>query len=143
MQKRYLSYVLLFLLLATGQTALAETALIVHQKSGGTVEYSFAEKPVVTYADGYVVISCDAASVMYPLENMQKFTFGEVTDQVTRITAPEGTAPQPTYIYNVGGVLMRTMQPDADGTTSNSLEALPAGTYIVKNGKTSYKIIKK
>ena len=124
-------------------TSWAETALIVHQKSGGTVEYAFSEKPVVTYKDGYLVISAAEASVEYPLSNMQKFTFGEVSDLVTRIKAPTGTAPEPTFIYNIGGVLMRTLQPSEDGSTSASLDGLPAGTYIIKNGKTSYKIIKK
>ena len=121
----------------------AETALIVHQKNGGTVEYSFSEKPVVTYSDGYLVISATGASVHYPLENMQKFTFGEVSDMVTRITAPADATPQPTYIYDIGGRLVRTMQPAADGKTPASLDGLSTGTYIIKNGQTSYKVLKK
>lgn len=124
-------------------SSLADTALIVHQKSGGTVEYAFSEKPVVTYRDGYLVISAAEASVLYPMSNMQKFTFGEVSDQVTRIKAPTGATPQPTHIYNVGGILMRTLQPSEEGSTPASIDGLPAGTYIIKNGNTSYKITKK
>ena len=135
--------IFLLLTLFAATTSWAETALIVHQKSGGTVEYSFSEKPVVTYNEGYLVISGMGASVMYPLENLQKFTFGEVTDQVTRITAPANTAPQATYIYNVSGMLMRTLEPSDNGSTSASLEGLPTGTYIIKNGKTTYKVLKK
>lgn len=136
---------LLFLLLAfaAAQATRADTALIVHRKSGGTVEFAFSEKPVVTYEDGFLVISGGMASVMYPLTDMQKFTFGEVSEQVTRIVAPVGNAPQPTYIYNLGGVLLRTFQPSEDGSTSASLDGLPAGTYIIKNGNTSYKTIKR
>jgi len=132
---------LLTLIAATASWA--DTALIVHQKSGGTVEYAFSEKPVVTYSNGNLVISVPGASVEYPLSNMEKFTFGEVTDMVTRITAPVDVAPQPTYIYNVSGVLMRTFQPGENGTTPASLDGLPAGTYVIKNGKTSYKVAKK
>ena len=124
-------------------TSWAESALIVHQKSGGTVEYAFSEKPVVTYRDGYLVISGDGASVMYPMSNMYKFTFGEVSDLVTRIKAPTNEAPQATYIYNVSGILMLTLQPSEDGSTPASLEGLPAGTYIIKNGKATYKTIKR
>jgi len=136
---------LLLLLLAFVAAAAprAETALIVHQKSGGTVEFAFSEKPVVTYCGGYLVISVQGASVEYPLSNMQKFTFGEVSDFEDRITAPADMKPQPTYIYNVGGVLLRIFQPSEDGSTSASLDGLPAGTYIIKNGNTSYKTIKK
>ena len=119
----------------------AETALIVHQKSGGTVEFAFSEKPVVTYSDGYLVISVAEASVSYPLSDMQKFTFGELSDQWTRITPPAEVAPQPTYIYSIGGILMRTLQPTEDGSTPATLDGLPAGTYIIKNGPTTYKTI--
>ena len=121
----------------------ADTALFVHQKSGGVVEYAFSEKPVVTYSEGYLVITAGYSSVSYPLSNMDKFTFGEVDDQVTRIVAPANTAPQPTYIYNISGVLVRTFQPGNDGSTSASVEGLPAGTYIIKNGRTSYKVLKR
>lgn len=138
--KRLFFSLLVFL---AGISCRAQTALIVHQKSGGTVEYAFSEKPVVTYCDGYLVISAPMASVVYPLTDMLKFTFGEVSDQVTRIVAPADQKPQPTYIYNVGGILMRTIEPGNDGSTSASLDGLPAGTYIIKNGNTSYKTIKR
>lgn len=122
----------------------AETTLVVHQKSTGTVEFAFCEKPVVTYSDSYLVISAQDRIVKFPLSDVQKFTFGEIADdQVTRIIAPVNTVPQPTYIYNVSGVLVRTLQPSEDGTTSASLEGLPAGTYVIKNGKTTYKVLKK
>ena len=139
MKKLFLSMLTLF-----AATAMwADTALFVHPKSGGILEIAFSEKPVVTYKDGNLVITAAEASVSYPLSNMDKFTFGEVDDQVTRITAPVNTAPQPTYIYSIDGKLMRTLQPNEDGTTSASLEGLHAGTYIIKNGKTSYKVLKR
>ena len=139
MKKLFFSLLALFAATATW----ADSALFVHQKSGGVVEYAFSEKPVVTYSEGYLVISVPEASVSYPLSNLQKFTFGDVDEQVTRIVAPVNTAPQPTYIYSLDGKLMRTLQPSEDGTTSASLEGLPSGTYVVKNGKTSYKVLKR
>ena len=90
---------LLFLTFMAVIASHAQTALIVHQKSGGTVEFAFYEKPVVTYSDGYLVISVAEASVSYPLSDVQKFTFGNVSDYYTRITAPVDMMPQPTYIY--------------------------------------------
>ena len=134
---------LTMLLLLAANASWAETALFVHQKSGGVLEVSFSEKPVVTYSEGYLVITGANGSVSYPLSDMQKFTFGEVDENVTRIVAPESVAPQPTYIYSIDGKLMRTYQPGENRTTSASVEGLPAGTYVVKNGKTSYKVLKK
>lgn len=135
----------LFALLTFAATTMswADTALIVHQKSGGTVEFAFSEKPVVTYSEGYLIINVTEAQVSYPLSNMHKFTFGELSENYTRITAPAEVAPQPTYIYNVSGILMRTLQPTDDKSTPATLDGLPSGTYIIKNGKTSYKISKK
>jgi len=139
--KRFL--LLLLLIEASHASSWADTALVVHRKSGETIEFAFSEEPVVTYADGFLVVSEGKASVLYPLTDIQKFTFGEVTDHVTRITSPADALPHPTYIYNVGGMLLRTFSPSDDRSTSASLDGLPAGTYIIKNGTTSYKIIKK
>lgn len=136
--------VLSLLTLIAATAAWAETALVVHQKSGGTVMYAFSDKPVVTYDEGYLIISVEGTQVSYPLSDMQKFTFEQVEeDQVTLITAPASVAPQPTYIYSIDGKLMRTLQPSENGTTSASVDGLPTGTYIIKNGKTTYKVAKK
>ena len=135
--------ILFMLTLLAANVSWADTALFVHQKSGGVLQIAFSEKPVVTYSDGNVVITATEASVTYPLSDLSKFTFGEVDENVTRITAPENFAPQPTFIYNVSGVLVRTYEPNNDGTTSTSLEGLPAGTYVIKNGKTVYKMLKR
>jgi len=141
MKKLILSLLTLF----AAATTWADALLIVHQKSGGTVEFAFCEKPVVTYDnEGYLVISTQDRAVRFPMSNLQKFTFGEIEDdQITRITAPVSVAPQATYIYSIDGKLMRTMQPSEDGTTPADINGLPAGTYVIKNGKTTYKVLKK
>ena len=139
MKKLILSLLTLF----AASAAWADTSLFVHSKSGDVLEIAFSEKPVVTYSEGYVVVSAAEASVSYPIAILDKFTFGETSEHVTRITAPVNVAPQPTFIYSIDGKLMRTYKPNEDGTTSASLEGLPTGTYVVKNGKTSYKVVKR
>ena len=51
MKKLILSLLTLFAATASW----AETALFVHQKSGGVLEIAFSEKPIVTYNEGYLV----------------------------------------------------------------------------------------
>ena len=137
-------FILSLLTIFAATASWADTALIVHQKSGGVVNYAFREKPVVTYSEGYLIITAVDAKVSYPLSDMQKFTFGDVEeDQITRITAPVDVAPQPTFIYTIDGKLVRTLQPSDDGTTPANIDGLPAGTYVIKNGKTTYKVLKK
>ena len=136
----------LLAIVAAVSVSWADTALIVHQKSGGTIEYAFSEKPVVTFSGSQLVITFkDDAFMWFPLSDMQKFTFEEVDSNTweDRITVPKEMTPQPTYIYNIGGTLIRTLQPTKDGNTPATLGGLPAGTYIIKNGKTNYKINKK
>lgn len=142
---------LLLLAIVAAATALrAETDLIdllvVHQKSGGTVEYAFNEKPVVIFSDDNLIITFkNEAVIEFPLSDMQKFTFTKVDSDTWEdcITVPKKTTPQPTYIYSIGGMLMCTLQPNEDGSTPANLDGLPTGTYIIKNGNTSYKIFKK
>ena len=139
MKKIILSLLTLFAATVTW----ADTALFVHEKSGAVFQIAFSEKPVVTYKSGNVVISAPEEIVSYPIANLDKFTFGEANDVIDRITAPVDVAPQPTFIYSIDGKLMRTYKPNEDGTTSTSLEGLPAGTYVIKNGMTSYKVLKR
>ena len=143
--KRLLLSLLAILAAATAPRAEVDL-VVVHQKSGGTVEFAFLEKPVVTYSGDNLVVTVQEGSVSFPLSDVQKFTFGKFDGEPsewTRISAPANVAPQPTFIYNVGGVLMRTLQPGDDGSTPASLDGLPAGIYIIKNGKTTYKTIKR
>ena len=145
--KRLLLSLLAIVAAATAPRAQTDLELlVVHQKSGGTVKYAFSEKPVVTFNNGYLVITFkNDTFIKFPLSDMQKFTFDKVNSDAweDRITAPKDATPQPTYIYNVGGMLVRTLQPSEDGSTPATLDGLPAGTYIIKNGHTSYKIFKK
>ena len=49
-------FILSLLTIFAATASWADTALIVHQKSGGVVNYAFREKPVVTYSEGYLII---------------------------------------------------------------------------------------
>ena len=102
--------ILFLLTLLAANVSWADTALFVHPKSGGVLEIAFSEKPVVTYEEGNLIITASGSYVVYPLSNMDKFTFGEVDENVTRIVAPANVAPQPTYIYNVSGAYLQAQQ---------------------------------
>ena len=138
-------------MLSAFSTSRADSSLVVHRKSGGLVEYAFREQPIVTYEGDYLIISSGmtdlegtgGARVWFPLDNVQKLTIGEVTENVTRVIAPKNEKAYPTLIYTLDGKLVRTLQPADDGTTSASLDGLPAGTYVIKNGSLTYKAAKK
>ena len=54
--------VLSLLTLFAAATSWADSALFVHQKNGGVVEFAFSERPVVTYSEGNLIISAANAS---------------------------------------------------------------------------------
>lgn len=121
-------------------SAFAQNTLNVHQKSGGVVSYSFSEKPVVTYTEDGIHLVTNSVEVDYPLSNLEKFTFEDSTSP-TGIIRTEGGSSD-VQIFSVGGSLVKTIMA-TEGITTFSTEDLPAGIYVIKNGKSTYKIIKK
>lgn len=128
--------------LLLGLGAYAQNTLNVHQKDGTVVCYAFGEKPVVTYTDEGIHLATTKVEIDYPMANLEKFTFEDsgTSESIETITI-EGTT-EDIRIYTTAGVLVRTI-PQSEGAAAFSTADLPAGVYIIKNGKTSYKITKR
>lgn len=131
---------LLLMLIAMGTaTAFAQSTLNVHQKSGGAVSYAFSEKPVVTYSGDNLVLKTAKVEVEYPLGNLEKLTFGTAeADAINQVTT-ELPSERVTHIYDMGGALVKSV----DVSLPLSTDGLKPGVYVIKNGKSTYKIIKK
>lgn len=137
MKKTILS-ILFSLLCLSGN---AQTTLNIHQKSGGVVGYAFREKPVVTYEGSDLIVNTTKVKVVYPISNLEMLNFdnGEAAE-VESVTMSDVKGK--TLVYTSNGVLVKELQPE-DGSTHLLLEGLSNGIYIIKNGNTTYKIIKK
>lgn len=132
---------LLFVLsLCSSSLCFAQNTLNVHQKDGAVMSYGFSEKPVVTYTETGVHLATAKVAVDYPFENLEKFTF---SDDVTALEAVRtvGTSDD-IRIFNANGLLVRTIR-QHEGTATFSTSDLPQGIYIIKNGKTTFKITKR
>lgn len=137
--KRKLLLSLLGLLL--GVAASAQNTLNVHQKDGSVVSFAFSEKPVVTYTDTGIHLVTTRVEVDYPMANLEKWTFSDDEAASIDVLRTDGTSDD-IRIYNTAGVLVRTI-PQSEGAVSFSPADLPAGIYIISNGKTTYKITKR
>lgn len=135
--KLLLSFICLFIGVAT---SFAQNTLNVHQNDGAVVSYGFSEKPVVTYTETGIHLATTELEIDYPFANLDKFTFSEVANSIDVVTT-DGTNDD-VLIYNTIGVLLKTIN-QSEGTASFSTHDLPQGIYIIKNGKTTYKIVKK
>ena len=121
-------------------TCFAQNTLNIHQNNGTVVSYGFSEKPILTYTETGIHITTTKVDVDYPFVNLEKLTFSEETNSIGVVTT-EGTNDD-VRIYNINGVLLKTIK-QSDGTSSFSTADLSKGIYVIKNGKTTYKIIKK
>lgn len=130
---------LLILALCGMTLAQAGTQLNIHQRSGGVVSYSFADKPEVSYQGEYLRVSTAKVSVDYPLQNLEEITFSDNASSIHELST-EGVASD-IQVYTLDGRLLRTIPADG-GVGRMSLSDLPQGTYVIKNGKTTYKINK-
>lgn len=131
----------IFGLLWGGAACFAQSVLNIHQKDGTVVSYGFLEKPVVTYTETGVHLSTARVEVGYPFAGLEKFTFSDGDADAIEQLRTEGTGDD-ILVYDMRGVLLQTVK-QSEGTASLSTQDLPRGTYIIKNGKTTYKIIKK
>lgn len=118
----------------------ANSILIILQKTGGKVSYSFEEEPKITMAGDSFVLTTNKTAVIYPILDVENFTFEESSDPIEALE--QENVSETTWIYNLEGKLVKTLS-QADGVNTCSFTDLPSGTYIVKNDRVSYKIIKK
>ena len=136
MKKTILSLVL-FVLCSLGVQA--QNTMLLHQKDGGVVSYGFSEQPVVTYVADNLHVETATVSIDYPLASLEKITFADEADRIDVLRTDTNTDVR---IYSVNGTLVRVAKAEDGAATLNTAD-LPAGTYIVKNGTTSYKIVKR
>lgn len=133
---------MLFCLFVGAISCFAQNTLNFHQKDGIVASYAFSEKPVVTYTGTGIHLLTTKVEVDYPLANLEKWTFedGGTSEGFETITT-EGTTDD-IRIYTTDGVLVRTIQ-QSEGAAIFSTTEFPTGIYIIKNGKTTYKITKR
>lgn len=130
---------LLLTLFAVGTWA-ADAKIIVWQKDGNTTEILFNEMPEFLYADGNVSVQNGGTTLSWPLANLQKFTFEDIeqsntTDIKDLKTTPKLDITKGCAVYDLSGKLVKRQ--------IRSLSELPKGTYILKDGSVTTKVVKR
>ena len=124
--------------------------------SGDKVYFDLGDTPVTTFEDHQLVITTSQAQVMYPLSEVNNFTYEEYTEGIAstdasrlvirqnkEMIAIEGLSEQaPVELYALDGTLLTRTQAKASQTTELPLGGYANGTYIIHAGGTSYKFIK-
>lgn len=149
-------------LMAMGAQAVESVAhtLVITKKSGETVEYKFADRPVATFAgeDMTITLALTGQSFAYPMAQVATLTVTPQTLGVddaalastavtfeydgTTLTCRGLSAGATVALYNLGGTALASTAAASDGTATIDLSNLAKGVYVISAGAESFKFIK-
>ena len=130
---------LLLTLFAVGTRA-DDAKIIVWLNDGSKTEVLFNQMPEFTYLDGNVSIQNGGTTLSWSLGTLQKFTFEDIeaskpTDIKDVKTTPKLDIAKGCAVYDLSGRLVKKQ--------IRSLSELPQGTYIIKDGSVTTKVVKR
>ncbi len=131
---------LLLTLFAMGTWAQGEAAdepvIIIWLNDGNSQQVLFDEMPVVTYDNGVLMLKGEETELSWPLENVNKFTFGNAGTGVRDVkTADLDLLSDQLTVYDLNGRLVKK--------NVKSLSELPKGVYVIENGSVTTKVVRK
>ena len=135
--------VFLLLLSALFTGAHAQNTLNVIQKDGTITCFAFADKPIATFSGSDVIVSTTKTEVTFPFSSIVKYTFDDGLTPTGIFSTRNAAKVYPVKIFNSAGAIVKTIETSSEGTAEVQINTLPAGTYIINNGTTTYKIIRK
>ena len=130
--------VLLLSLLTTTIAWAEDSKIVVWLNDGNKSEVLFADMPELTYADGNVNIQSNSPSTTFswPIENVQKLTFENLETGIRDIkTTGLDLLSDHFDAYDLSGKIVRK--------GIKSISELPKGAYIIKDGKVTFKVVRK
>ncbi|MCR4922335.1 MAG: T9SS type A sorting domain-containing protein [Bacteroidaceae bacterium] len=129
------------LLLCLCTMAKAQQQLNLYTTTQGVLTFSFADDPKVTFPTSETLAVTSATlSVEFPFSEIEKMTLEDGVTPVEQLTASENEGG--ITIYDLGGRQVLQIAPRRGGTRVD-FSTLPVGTYIVKDGHRSYKIMRR
>jgi hypothetical protein len=126
--------VLLLALLGTIGVRAEDAKIIVWLNDGNKSEVLFADMPVFVYQDGNVTMKSSKTELSWPIANLQKLTFEDLTTGDIKATGLD-LLSEHFDVYDLNGKLIRK--------DAKSLSELPQGTYVVKDGSVTIKVVRK
>lgn len=128
--------VLLLAVLGTLGARAENAKIIVWLNDGNKSEVLFADMPEFVYQDGNVTLKSKSTDLSWPIANLQKFTFENLETGIRDIkTTGLDLLSDHFDAYDLNGKLIRK--------GAKSLSELPRGVYIVKDGNTTIKVVRK
>lgn len=141
-KKTILTLLLAFLTMGVWAQETADAKIVVWQKDGKTTEVLFNQMPEFRYADGNVSVQNGGTTLSWSLATLDKFTFEDIEASVPLVPTGMKEVQQPKLdivkgcaVYDLSGNLVKRQ--------IRSLSELPKGTYILKDGSVTTKVMKR
>ena len=113
-----------------------DPVIIIWLNDGNKTEVLFDEMPVFTYDNGVMTLKGEETELSWPLENLNKFTFSNVSTGIRNVkTADLDILSDGCVAYDLNGRVVRQ--------NLKSLSELPKGVYLIKNGRVTTKVVRK
>lgn len=128
---------LLVMLCSIGVRA-EDAKIIIWLNDDNKSEVLFVDMPELTYADGYINLQSNSPSTTFswPIENVQKLTFENINTSIRNVKATGLDLLSDQFdAYDLSGKLVRK--------GIKSISELPKGAYIIKDGKVTFKVVRK
>lgn len=126
----------LLLAVLSSMGAWAENRIIVvWMNDGSKTNVQFSDMPEFTYADGYVTLQTNSPSITlsWPIASVKELTFEDVATGI-KATGLDIVSDR-LDVYDLNGKLVKSH--------AKSVSEVPKGTYIVKDGSVSIKVVRK
>lgn len=129
------------ILLCLGLSARAQQQLNIYTTTSGVVVFTFAQEPKVTFPTSETLaVTSDSLTVEFPFSEIEKITMEDGVTRVEQLLVKDGEGD--VAIYDLQGRQVLRLAARREGTRVD-LSVLPAGTYVVKDGRRSYKVMKR
>lgn len=156
MKQKFYAMLLLLAMAVTAHAAEKQWCLVVESAGGETIAIALGQKPVIaTQAEGYK-LTYGESTAEFAWSELKKLTLQETEPTAIKdvktpsfklapgeIAINSAEAGSLAKVFNAAGRQVLTAPVADDGTVTLSTANLPAGVYIVKTNKSTFKIVKK
>lgn len=113
-----------------------DPVIIIWLNDGSNQQVLFDEMPEFTFDNGVMALKGEVTEMSWPLENLNKFTFGYVSTGIRSVKATGlDILSDQMSVYDLNGKMVKKQ--------IRSLSELPKGVYIIKNGRVTTKVVRK
>jgi len=155
--KVFLRLALMALLLLTATVIRAgDVQYLTIMVQGKPVSFALSDKPVITYQNNQLVVTTAEETVEIPVADISGTGFAETSTAIRnlmsggkpqvecgRVCFSDLTPGTPVQVFTADGRSVAEAKADADGSAQVSLSELPKGTYLLKAGKQTIKMMNK